>query len=260
MIIGLIADIHGNHQALTTVLRHLYRERVDLVLCAGDLVCYGAHPNHVITMLRQCAIPCVAGNYDAAVAWDLPTAARKPSSPQTEPLKQAALDWTKREIHSKHRDYLRGLPWSMNFNVDNRRIHLLHAGPNYLDEWLTPEQPRELADLGASLDAEIVVLGHTHQAYIHTVVNSSSGRKTLFINPGSVGRSLDGDTRAAYALLDTTTATAQLFRIEYDLDMAVQAIFRSGMPPGIALLVRQGARRLEQLSPATLAHYGIETL
>lgn len=256
MIIGLIADVHGNHQALTTVLRALYAQRVNLILCAGDLVCYGAHPNHVVTMLRQCAIPCVAGNYDAAVAWDLPTASRKASSPQTEPLKQAALDWTKQEIHSKHRDYLRGLPWTMDFRLDNQRIHLLHAGPNHLDEWLTPEQPSELASLAARVDADVVVLGHTHQAYLYTHVDEG-GRKTLFINPGSVGRSLDGDTRAAYALLDTKRGVATLHRIEYDIDMAVQAILRSGMPPAIALLVRQGARRFEQLSPAILAQYGV---
>lgn len=257
MIIGLIADIHGNLQALSTVLRELYAQHVDVVLCAGDLVCYGAHPNHVIAMLRQCAIPCVAGNYDAAVAWDLPTAARKPSSPQTEPLKQAALDWTKQEIHSKHRDYLRALPWSMNFQMDGRKLHLLHAGPNYLDEWLTPEQPDDLANLAASLKTDVVILGHSHQPFVHSVVDAL-GHKTLFVNPGSVGRSLDGDTRAAYALLDTTAGKAQLRRVAYDLDIAVQAIFRSGMPAGVGLLVRFGARRLEQLAPAILTQYGIE--
>jgi putative phosphoesterase len=258
MIIGLIADIHGNLQALSTVLRELYAQGVDLILCAGDLVCYGAHPNHVIAMLRQCAIPCVTGNYDAAVAWDLPTAARKASSPQTEPLKQAALEWTKRELHSKHRDYLRGLPWSMNFVLDGRRIHLLHAGPYFLDEWLTPDEPEALAQLAAAVEAEIVVLGHTHHAYVQRI-RTPHGQEMLFINPGAVGRALDGDTRAAYALLDTETGRVQLCRITYDLEIAVQAVFRSGMPTGVALLLQHGARRIEQLAPATLAKYGIET-
>jgi putative phosphoesterase len=257
MIIGLIADIHGNLQALATVLRELYAQHVDLILCAGDLVCYGAHPNHVIALLRQCAIPSVTGNYDAAVAWKLPTAARKPSSPQTEPLKQAALEWTKQEIHTTHRDYLRSLPWSMNFQLDGQSIHMMHAGPKYLDEWLTPEEPAELAYVAAAVNADIVVLAHTHQAYIHKVENPL-GHETLFINPGAVGRSLDGDTRAAYALLDTATGSAQLHRVAYDLDIAVRAILRSGMPPGIAMLVRHGARRIEQLSPSILAQTGIE--
>lgn len=48
MKIGLIADIHGNFQALNKVLETLYRAQVDLILCAGDLVCYGAQCNHVI--------------------------------------------------------------------------------------------------------------------------------------------------------------------------------------------------------------------
>jgi putative phosphoesterase len=258
MIIGLIADIHGNLQALSTVLRELYAQQVDLILCAGDLVCYGAHPNHVIAMLRQCAIPCVTGNYDAAVAWDLPTAARKASSPQTEPLKQAALEWTKRDIHSKHRDYLRSLPWSMTFVLGGQRIHLLHAGPHFLDEWVTPDEPEVLGQLAATVEADVVVLGHTHHAFVHRS-RTVQGEETLFVNPGAVGRALDGDTRAAYALFDTVTGRAQLCRIPYDLEIAVQAVFRSGMPTGVALLMQHGARRIEQLAPATLAKYGIET-
>src|SRR5262249_52888745 len=136
-----------------------------------------------ITMVRQCAIPCVTGNYNAAVAWNLPTAARKPSSPLMEPLKQAALDWAKEQVHSQHRDYLRGLPWSMNFQIDGRRIHLLHAGPNYLDEWLAPEEPGELALLAESLSAggrpvDLVVLGHTHLPYVYRsgMLHSATGK------------------------------------------------------------------------------------
>ena len=79
MKIGLISDIHGNQQALTKVLGQLYNEHVDLVLCAGDLVCYGAHANQVLDLMRSCAIACVAGNYDAAVAWNWPSASSKPS-------------------------------------------------------------------------------------------------------------------------------------------------------------------------------------
>ena len=259
MILGLISDIHGNLPALTAVLQALTEKRADLILCAGDLVCYGAQPNEVVAMLRQASIPCVAGNYDAAVAWDLPTAARKASSPHTEPLKQAALDWTKQKIDSQHRAYLRGLPWSMNFHLDGHRIHLLHAGPSYLDEWLTPEQPLDLSNLAASLDADVVVLGHTHQAFIYDL-QDAHGKRTRFINPGAVGRSLDADTRAAYALLDTTTNHAELCRVDYDQALAMESILHSGMPLGIGLMMQHGARRLEQLSPAILAPYGIEIL
>ena len=111
MKLGLISDIHGNLHALEQVLLELEEQQVQLILCAGDLVCYGAFPNEVLELLRQKSIPTVLGNYDAAVAWDLPTVSSKPSSPQTEPIKLAALAWAKAQISSENVHYLRSLPW-----------------------------------------------------------------------------------------------------------------------------------------------------
>ncbi len=246
MKIGLIADIHGNLQAMNAVLEALYRERVDLILCAGDLICYGAQCNHVIDLMRACNIPSVTGNYDAAVAWNLPSASSKPSTPANEVLKQAALDWTKKHIHSKHRDYLRTLPWTMQLRLDGLRITVLHAGIAQLDEWYTPDDPEGLSTLAAQLSGDIVLLGHTHRAFDYTVVDPFGG-KTRFINPGAVGRSLDRDTRAAYAIFDTADQSVRLRRIDYDLANAVRAIMQSGMPKEIGLLIQYGARRIEEL-------------
>lgn len=44
MKLGLISDIHGNLHALEQVLLELEERQVQLILCAGDLVCYGAFP------------------------------------------------------------------------------------------------------------------------------------------------------------------------------------------------------------------------
>ena len=256
MKIGLISDIHGNQQALTKVLSELYSAQVDLILCAGDLVCYGAQCNQVLELLRSCAIPSVVGNYDAAVAWRWPSASSKQSSPPTEGLKMAALAWTKHNLHSKHLSYLRGLPWQLSYWFDGLRLVVIHAGVQQLDEWYSPEEPTKLCQLATQIRADIVVLGHTHQPFVHEVAYAP-GCKTLFINPGAVGRSLDGDTRAAYAILQTQTRTVQLERTVYDLKLAVQAIRNSGMPAGIALLVQHGARRVEQLPALALTELGL---
>jgi len=239
--IGLISDIHGNLHALMTVLQTLDAADVDLILCAGDLVCYGAHPNEVLGILRKRELPSVVGNYDDAVAWNRSTASRKPSSPTTEPLKRAALTWTQAQTTPQHVSYLRALPWSLIYRYDGLTIQLLHAGPDALDEWISPDEPARLELLAAQLRADVIVLGHTHQPF--TRVCGS----TLLINPGAVGRSLDGDTRAAYAIFDTETRQVNLQRINYDVDAAVRAITASGMPAGIDLLLRHGARRLEEV-------------
>jgi diadenosine tetraphosphatase ApaH/serine/threonine PP2A family protein phosphatase len=70
------------------------------------------------------------------------------------------------------------------------------------------------------------------------------------VNPGAVGRSLDGDTRASYAVLETANRQVHFFRVAYDIEAAVRDIERSGMPLEIATLVRHGARRLEEVPSA----------
>ena len=84
------------------------------------------------------------------------------------------------------------------------------------------------------------MLGHTHQPFTVRV------HDTLFINPGAVGRSLDRDVRATCAVLDTRTHNVDFHRVEYDVDSAAQSILASGMPDGIATLLRYGMRRIEE--------------
>ena len=52
--------------------------------------------------------------------------------------------------------------------------------------------------------------------------------KLTVVNTGSVSLSYDGDRRAAYALLDGSTATIR--RVEYDVDRECKALAESGFP------------------------------
>ena len=60
---ALISDIHANLPALEAVLAHLGgREDVDAVYHLGDLVGYAPWPDEVVALIRERAIPGVAGN------------------------------------------------------------------------------------------------------------------------------------------------------------------------------------------------------
>lgn len=121
---------------------------------------------------------------------------------------------------------------------------VLHASLDTLDQEILPQHTERLADLAKRLQTDVVVLGHTHQAFTTTWQN------TLFINPGAVGRSLDKDPRACFAIFDTETRQVSLRRLAYDIDGATRAILHTTMPPEIAQLIQSGARRWEEVSPA----------
>ena len=58
------------------------------------------------------------------------------------------------------------------------------------------------------------------------------GRK--LINPGSVGQPRDGDPRAAFAWLDTASATVEFRRIAYDIVRTQDRMRKLGLPAILA--------------------------
>jgi predicted phosphodiesterase len=80
-----------------------------------------------------------------------------------------------------------------------------------------PEPHDTDAERLAGVDAKRVVFGHTHLQFERKGPNG-----VRLINPGSVGMPLDGDHRAAYAVMDGSRV--QLRRVEYDWETSVAAV------------------------------------
>jgi diadenosine tetraphosphatase ApaH/serine/threonine PP2A family protein phosphatase len=82
---------------------------------------------------------------------------------------------------------------------------------------------------------DILLFGHTHLPYQKRVGS------TLFVNTGSVGKPKDGDPRAGYVLIDLAKEPKVEFRrVSYDVELAAQAIRKSGLPPHFADLLTTG--------------------
>ena len=64
MKLAVLSCIHGNYEALTTVLDDVEDQKVDEIYCLGDLVGYGPYPNEVVALVRSLDIPTVQGCWD----------------------------------------------------------------------------------------------------------------------------------------------------------------------------------------------------
>jgi hypothetical protein len=53
MRIAFISDIHGHFQALYAVLSDISKNRVQSVVCLGDVISLGPHPREVIELLQR---------------------------------------------------------------------------------------------------------------------------------------------------------------------------------------------------------------
>jgi predicted phosphodiesterase len=73
--------------------------------------------------------------------------------------------------------------------------------------------------------AGIVVYGHIHRPYAHTV-----GPGLTVANSGTAGLSYDGDRRASYLLFDDEDAMPEVRRIEYAIESDVRDLSCSSYP------------------------------
>jgi len=232
MRILVISDLHANLAALEAVTQ----ERFDRLVCLGDLVGYGPMPNEVIRCIRDQAFVAIRGNHDNALALDVDCQC----SPQHKALAEATLAYHRTVLKEEHLEWLRGLPTSAEFKLDDYRFAAVHARPrDHLSGYeITPDLPDEqLRGEIEGVKADFILVGHTHVPMVRGI-----GSRVV-VNPGSVGQPRDGIPEASYAIIED--GTVELKRCAYDLNRTIEALRALPLSPTIldqliAILERGG--------------------
>ncbi len=235
----VISDIHGNLEALETVLRVL-DGRYDRTLVLGDLVGYGADPNAVVDRVRALEPQCVIrGNHDKV-------AAGLDDGDSFNAVARNAVLWTYEALTPDNREYLASLPAGP--QAVDELIEICHGTPFDEDAYLFDDLDALRAFESAS--RPVCLFGHTHVAVAFRYADTldivagpgdtagtrftvAPGAKYL-INAGSVGQPRDGDPRAGAAVVDAAEKTVELFRIPYPIEEAQRKIRLAGLPEVLA--------------------------
>lgn len=186
--IAIIADIHGNREALKTAIKDIKTRDCDQIICLGDIIAKGKFPNECVELIRQNCDVVLRGNCD-----DYFTKSHD-SENLTEQEKQR-IHAMAETLSPENRKYLSHLPFCHEFYLSGRLVRVFHAGPdtayNYtntlmnasIDDKYKMFEPNTLT-LSDHV-ADIVVYGHIHLPFMNKLFN-----RTL-ICCGSVGNNLD---------------------------------------------------------------------
>lgn len=230
--VGVISDIHGNLHALEAVLEQLDSENVDMIVCCGDVVGYGARPNECVDLIRSREIPTIAGNHDHA-------ALLLTDISNFNDIAKSAVLWTKKVLREDNMDFLRELPLTLRDTANN--VFYVHASPREPGEWhyiLTMGEARTNFNYYTE---QICFIGHSHQPFIiennegdlacptRPEIEIKEGCRYL-INVGSVGQPRDHNPRPCYVVVDFEAKTLEIKRKDYDLESAQEAIISAGLP------------------------------
>jgi diadenosine tetraphosphatase ApaH/serine/threonine PP2A family protein phosphatase len=248
---ALLADVHGNLEALEAVLAHLADWPGARLISAGDLVGYGADPEACIERVRARDAVCVAGNHEAMVLGQL-------GFDRCVHAGIRAALWTRAALSGSSRAWLAGLPRTRAASGELMVCHGCLDDPEFYVS--TPAHAEAALERLAREHPGIRVLvcGHTHRPMLHvageprpvrvgvTLPLPREGR--CLVNPGAVGQSRDGRPLARYVRYDDERGAVTFFELAYDDQRTCEKLRRAGLVPRVAFRPPRGARRqLERL-------------
>jgi diadenosine tetraphosphatase ApaH/serine/threonine PP2A family protein phosphatase len=203
-VLALLYDVHGNLPALDAVLEDAHTTGAERFLLGGDYALFGAWPQETVERLRELDADWIRGNGE-----------RWTAAPEEAPdAVQGAIARCRELLGERLVAELDALPESM----AREAVLYCHASPVSDVRTFMPQPGDDDAELLLGVEARRVVFGHTHLAFRR----EGPGGIEL-VNPGSVGMPLDGDRRAAYALVGGGGELEQR-RVAYDHGASARAV------------------------------------
>ena len=230
---AIISDIHGNLEALESVLAHIRQAGITEIFCLGDIIGYGPNPCECLDRVIENSAVCLLGNHDQGALFD-PEGFNSGA--------ERAIFWTRDQLENtrgepamidRRWDFLGALP---RIHRDEPWLYVHGSARNPVNEYVFPEDiynQKKMEKL-FSLIPKGCFQGHTHvpgvftesrtfltpeeTAYTYQITDQK-----FMVNVGSVGQPRDGDNRSCYVVQEDTTLT--FHRVEYDIDVTADKIY-----------------------------------
>lgn len=164
--IGLMGDVHATVEPLQHALRIFEQNRVDQILCAGDIAGYGTELEQCIELLIASGCVTVLGNHD-----------------------RYYIDHNIDGVENWVDLFFNNLPVTWESTITGKRVFTVHASPPDSmnrgitlldqDEKIIPSRKKQWSLELERYGFDVLVVGHTHQVFTEML------GQTMVINPGS---------------------------------------------------------------------------
>ena len=227
MRLVILSDIHANVTALEAVLADIKAlGHCDAIAILGDLVNYGPRPNEVIDMVKDVFLPVIVnlwGNHEYSIfGGSLDRFATDRG--------RAVLKYTNTILTEESRDYLDSKMNHEGFEkhvINNHPFLFMHGN---LDDSYWGKFGVEKMNDERYAEYDYVISGHSHiPHYVECFFPGDNKeyrnkKRTIFINPGSVGQPRNHNPYAQYGILNTQSGSYEHRSVWYDVEKE-QALF-----------------------------------
>ena len=233
--IAIISDIHGNYEALKTVLNDIENRNIKTIFCLGDIIAKGVHPSECLTLIKEKCQVILRGNCEEILLESIEDCTG---------LERARRIWNQSMLTEEEKNFLLNLPYCYEFYMSGSLVRLFHATPTVNNKAILnvdsietkykmflPSENTQSQDI-----ADVVIYGHIHHPYMDKIYN-----KTI-INVGSVGNSFDvirnknkdsnvlETTKVNYLIIEgeygskeySSDISFQFIKVPYDIDRELE--------------------------------------
>lgn len=224
MKIGIISDIHSNIDALERVFKEFKNQKIEKIICIGDIIGIGPYPEKTIQYLinnQEKLLAIVRGNHEKYLINGISKKNHADSGPMSEE-EILTHKWNHSKLNSSQIKFIKSLKIRDCLEVEKKKIIVEHYPMNNngkIKKFYKKPTIDEIEELFEDENADIYLFGHTHQAYYNTKNNK------YYINPGSLG--CPTNTGLAYAGIINITEKKieyEQLKLEYDVDKVIKEI------------------------------------
>jgi diadenosine tetraphosphatase ApaH/serine/threonine PP2A family protein phosphatase len=243
---ALVTDLHGNREAVESVMAHARDQGAQQWAFLGDFVGYGADPAWVIDLVREHAAQgavVIQGNHDLATVLG--------ANPMMRIEARAVIEWTRARLDESQVEFLRMLPLSQR----REGCLFVHANAYAPDQWDYLLNANLALRSMLATECRYTFCGHLHeQRLFHAGDTGRAGEyvpkpgapillrndRQWLVIPGSAGQPRDGNPAAAYAIFDDAENSITYHRVVYDHAQAADKIRAAGLPLRLAARLQTG--------------------
>ncbi len=159
MKLAIFSDIHGNKEALNSIIKDIKKRKVDDIICLGDVIGLGPSSDECLKMIYDNNIKYIIGNHELYYTKGID----KPHIKEKEILDHNK--WVHRTINNPIDDSL----LKIELNVNNKKLLFLHF---FLKDDVYPYQSShifdtdEYKDIFKQYEFDYVFYGHRHEERI----------------------------------------------------------------------------------------------
>ena len=221
MKIAIISDIHGNIEALNSVLEHIEYNNCKKIFCLGDIAMAGPCPTETINKIQQLIkeekLLSIQGNTDEMISCY--NEAQVDELKKANPVMGNALENDKTIITTDLKEFLKDLPKTKELEIGGVKVFLAHGSPRRNNENIFPDLPiAQVEEMIKQTNADVIFVGHTH-----IPCGYQTNTNQTVVNVGSVGRPFTKNPDSCYAILQTNkdkTFTIEHHFVKYDKEKA----------------------------------------